>query len=278
MPRGLSEADVRKYKQRGVLFPVQLHPSGGAEHAEVKAGYDELERERGLSAQGFSKADHLSLIDLHFGKQWLWDLATYPPLLDVVESLIGPDVLLLSTHIFCKYGPSSHRVDWHQDCLNWGLDRTDDVITAWYAVDPSDASVGAMEVIPGTHAAGLVAHGKSGATGNLLASNQALAVTSAELGRKEVVALSPGQISLHHGRLYHSSPPNLAARRRCGITLRFCPPYVRQVQASNVGTKWKALRVRGLDECGNYGDTSPEARLREFVCGTVRARAHRPKL
>eukprot|EP01065_Artemidia_motanka_P022420 TRINITY_DN26618_c0_g1_i1.p1 TRINITY_DN26618_c0_g1~~TRINITY_DN26618_c0_g1_i1.p1 ORF type:complete len:268 (+),score=43.84 TRINITY_DN26618_c0_g1_i1:68-871(+) len=257
---GLTAAEVDSYRRCGVLFPLDIYSSDSRQHKSIEEGFATVERER-IDPRNFTKDVHLSLIDLHLKKDWLWNLASDERVLDVVESLIGGDILLLSTHIFCKYGPSEHNVAWHQDCRYWGLDTTDDVVTLWYALDNSDENCGAMEVIPGTHLGALREHGRAEQGGNLLASNQALAVSSEEESRKQTVVLRKGAASLHHGRLWHCSPPNTSTNRRCGITLRFCPPRVKQVQASNVGSAWRAVLMRGVDAYNNFGDTSTRQRV-----------------
>ena len=57
----------------------------------------------------------------------------------MVSAVIGPDVMLLATHFFCKYptGPEEKFAAWHQDVTYWGLEPPL-AVTAWYAVDDSD--------------------------------------------------------------------------------------------------------------------------------------------
>jgi ectoine hydroxylase-related dioxygenase (phytanoyl-CoA dioxygenase family) len=51
-------------------------------------------------------------------------------------------------------------------------------------------------------------------------------------------------MSLHDGALIHGSLPNRSPRRRCGLTLRYVPAYVRQVSENSLGGRWKAISVR----------------------------------
>ena len=44
---------------------------------------------------------------LHLFFRWAWDLATHPRLLDCLEDLLGPVILLRHTRIFYKYAQSS---------------------------------------------------------------------------------------------------------------------------------------------------------------------------
>ncbi len=62
-------------------------------------------------------------------------------------------------------------------------------------------------------------------------------------------------MSLHHGRMFHSSGPNLSDGRRVGIAIRYIAPHVRQV----VGTRDYAALVRGTDRYGHFVSVSPPA-------------------
>jgi ectoine hydroxylase-related dioxygenase (phytanoyl-CoA dioxygenase family) len=42
------------------------------------------------------------------------------------------------------------------------------------------------------------------------------------------VILKPGQASLHHGHLFHSSGPNRSDDRRMGIAIRYIKPSMKQ--------------------------------------------------
>lgn len=243
-----------------------------AEAARVRAAYDALE-----AVEGREKCQ-IGLLDRHLDQQFVWDLATSPAVLDVVEAAIGPDIILLATHFFCKYPePSVERqalsakseetppeaqglmpkaspkfVAWHQDVTYWGLEPPL-AVTAWYAVDDADAGNGCMRVIPGTHGA-IREHGKSDREGNLLSINQEVRVTEAEEASAVDAALRAGEISLHHGVLVHGSNPNLSNRRRCGLTIRYVPPYVKQVAINSQGRTWSGILVRGRDDYHHFGE------------------------
>jgi len=48
-----------------------------------------------------------------------------------------------------------------------------------------------------------------------------------KLGEPVPIELQAGEISLHADMLAHGSRPNESDRRRCGLTIRYCPPTVR---------------------------------------------------
>ena len=210
--------------------------------------FDELE-----SIEGKETAQ-IKLIDRHFDLKFVWELATYPTILKHVQRIIGPDVLLLSTHLFCKYPSLGDRfVAWHQDVTYWGLEPPF-AITAWLAIDDADPQNGCMRVIPGSHLGEILDHGKSSREGNLLSINQEITDSMVDAASAVDIVLNAGQMSLHHGKLIHGSNPNRSNRRRCGLTLRFVPPTVKQVESNSMGGGWHAVPVCGKDEYHHFGE------------------------
>ncbi len=246
---GLSTAQVERYKQQGYLnaIPVLL----GAEAAHYGAAFDRLERRVG------KEKAQIGLIDCHFEERFIWQLATHPAILDCIEDLIGPNILLLATHFFNKYGEGALResfVAWHQDVTFWGLEPPL-AVTAWYAVDDSDVENGCMQVIPGSHDLGLLQHGTACQKGNLLSVNQEVTVSAAQAQTAVDLELAAGQMSIHDGTLIHGSLPNQSTRRRCGLTLRYVPTHVAQIEDNSHGKNWQALLVRGEDQYQRFTPT-----------------------
>ena len=88
---------------------------------------------------------------------WLHELTHMTEVLDEVEKLIGPDILLWSASFFIKDPRSKSYVSWHQDSTYWGL-KPLEIVTAWLALTPSNISNGCMQVIPGSHCRGPTEH------------------------------------------------------------------------------------------------------------------------
>ena len=61
------------------------------------------------------------------------ELATHPAMLDVVEELLGPDILLYNACYIVKEPGTSAHVAWHQDLTYWGFD-SDGQVSAWLAL------------------------------------------------------------------------------------------------------------------------------------------------
>ena len=115
---------------------------------------------------------------------------------------------------------------WHQDLTYWGLDDMDEV-TAWVALSPSTTESGCMRFVPGSHKRSLVEHVDTFADDNLLTRGQEIAVDVDESAAADV-ELRPGQASLHHGHLFHSSGPNTTPDRRIGAAIRYITPSMQQ--------------------------------------------------
>ena len=102
---------------------------------------------------------------------------------------------------------------------------------------------------------GLREHGKSGREGNLLSVDQEVAVREDEEKRAVDFVLKAGEISIHHGTIIHGSLPNRSTRRRCGLTIRYVPPWVKPVDSTSV-ERWRAIVLRGEAKYENF-ETTP---------------------
>jgi ectoine hydroxylase-related dioxygenase (phytanoyl-CoA dioxygenase family) len=78
-----------------------------------------------------------------------------------------------------------------------------------------------------------------------------------EVDEKDVVdlVLAPGEMSIHHVRLFHGSNRNRADYPRIGFAIRYIPTYIRQTSE----IRDSATLVRGVDEHGNF-DPEPTPR------------------
>ncbi|MBM3263642.1 MAG: phytanoyl-CoA dioxygenase family protein [candidate division Zixibacteria bacterium] len=234
----LTPQQIATFSRKGYLSPIPVMEA--EEIVRIRAEFDRLEAEEGR------EKSQIGLLDRHLDRSFVWDIARDPRILDSISSIIGPNILLLGTHFFCKYGPSHRFVAWHQDVTYWGLEPPD-ALTAWLAIDDSDTENGCMQVIPGTHTTGIHEHGKSEREGNLLSINQELTMTPEDEARAVDMVLRAGEMSLHHGMLVHGSLPNPSTRRRCGLTLRYIPTSVRQVKLNSHGKRYTAILVHGED-------------------------------
>jgi ectoine hydroxylase-related dioxygenase (phytanoyl-CoA dioxygenase family) len=238
-------ADLKRFEENGYLTGIRVFGPDQADR--IREQFNALEAREGR------ERCRIGLQGRHLDVPFLWYVASHPTIVDCMEALIGPDVLLLSTHVFCKYPEDAGKfVAWHQDVTYWGLEPPY-ALTAWYAVDDSDVENGCMRVIPGSHRRGIFDHGTSQRPGNLLSINQEVTEPVDESQAVDLV-LRAGEISIHHGHLIHGSNPNRSNRRRCGLTMRYVPPYVKPVRENSLKKPWPAVVVRGEDRERNFGD------------------------
>ena len=166
--------------------------------------------------------------------------------LDAVERILGPNLLLWSTSFFLKPPRSADFVSWHQDLTYWGLDGTDQV-SAWVALSPITQANGCMRFVPGSHRRAIETHRDTFDGDNQLTRGQVLSVDIDE-SQAVPVTLAPGELSLHHGHLFHASGPNTTDAWRIGLTMIYLAPGMRQV----VSKKDYARLVRGEDAFGHF--------------------------
>jgi hypothetical protein len=237
MPKILTQAQVDQYHRDGCVFPVRVMSEADA--LELRYRLEEFERETGGPLKGDLR--HKS----HLLFSWLGDLVRLDPIVDAIEDLYGPNLFCWTTNFFIKEANNPAFVSWHQDSTYWGLDRPD-VVTAWVAFTESNKANGAMEFIPGTHTSDQIPHRDTFAKNNLLTRGQEVAV---EVDQSKAVAieLKPGEMSLHHVRLVHGSPPNPTNDRRIGFAIRYIPTSVKQVAGED-----SATLVRGVDQEHNF--------------------------
>lgn len=237
MPKVLSVQQVAQFEREGCVFPIRVMPEADA--ARLRARLEEFERRTGEPLKGDLR--HKS----HLLFTWLADLVRHDVILDAIEDLYGPDLLCWSTNFFIKEARDPAFVSWHQDSTYWGLDKPD-VVTAWVAFTEATEANGAMEYIRGSHKFEQIPHRDTFAKHNLLTRGQEVMV-EVDRSQRRVITLRPGEMSLHHVRLVHGSPPNASDDRRIGFAIRYVPTYVAQVAGDD-----SATLVRGEDRYSHF--------------------------
>jgi hypothetical protein len=238
MGKTLSAEQVERYRRDGILFPVPVLSSD--ETARFRAAFEELAARLG----GRPVAQALGHTQLYF--RWAYDLATHPAILDAVEDVLGPDILVWTVSMFPKYARDAGYISWHQDGTYWGLDSTQ-VTTAWVALTDSVVENGCMRVVPGSHLSPILPHRDTYAPDNRLSRGQEIEAHVEEKDAVDVV-LRAGEMSLHHVNIIHGSNPNPSDRSRIGFAPRYTTPRTRQVD----GPPPTALLARGRDDHGHF--------------------------
>ena len=159
----------------------------------------------------------------HLVLPWVYQIASHPNVLDAVEGVIGPDILVLGSDWFVKFPHDKAFISWHQDGAYWGL-HPPKVTTAWIALSTSTPENGCMQVMPGTHNASFPQK-DTYAEDNALSRGQEIAVDVDETKAVNIV-LGPGEMSLHHIGIAHGSKANRSDNARIGIAIRYMTPEV----------------------------------------------------
>lgn len=179
-------------------------------------------------------------------------LATHPKILDIVEQLIGKDILIYNVSYIIKEPQSKSFVSWHQDLTYWGL-SSDDQVSMWLALSPATRQSGCMEMISGSHKQGKLEHHRTEDNNNVLYNGQT--INNIDETQATLCDLQPGEASFHHGWTVHRSMPNLSDDRRIGLNVQYIASHVRQLDHNHD----TAMLVRGEDNYGYYKyDTAPQ--------------------
>jgi len=247
----LSKKQVDAYRRDGYLCPVDVFSP--AEAARHRAALEGQEAEYGASGLPRPISQYYR-VNAHLVSELARVVALDPRILDAVESILGPDLMLWACEYFIKEARTHKVVSWHQDLTYWGMGETDHEVTVWLALSPATAESGCMRFVPGSHKQSIVAHTDTFAADNLLSRGQEIAV---EVDEDDAIAaaLQPGQMSLHHGRLFHASGPNLSGDRRIGQVMRFIRP---DTPVTGKGQDYAVL-ARGRDRAQNRINLAPPA-------------------
>lgn len=186
---------------------------------------------------------------------WLDSIVHDEAVLDAIESIIGPDIMVWASALFIKDARDSTHIGWHQDSTTYNLDG-DDLVTAWIALTDAGLENAAMRVVPGTHELGLVSHTDTWDEANDLSRGEEVDLAIDEAETVSVV-LEAGEMSLHHVHTVHGSPPNRSDRPRIGYAVRYMPPRMR-----HLGGPASAMLARGQDRFGHHEhEPRPQATL-----------------
>merc|ERR1711991_168140 len=174
------------------------------------------------------------------------DIAKNNRILDIVECILGSNILVWAAEFFIKEKKTDNIVGMHQDLTYWGMGETSGQVTAWLALSDSNKNSGCMEFVKGSHKNKILPHNETYSKKSLLSRGQEVQVQIPN-NKKISAELLPGQMSIHHGLMIHGSGPNISNDRRIGVAIRYINPDV--VQNTK---KSYAMPVRGIDKKGNF--------------------------
>ncbi|MGD9535886.1 MAG: phytanoyl-CoA dioxygenase family protein [Alphaproteobacteria bacterium] len=260
----LTPSEIETYRRDGLVKPSRRLTE--AQFAALHDGMERLLRARPEMTPDFLPLPHIPWADMAEAREIakvFFDAATSPALLDLVEAVIGPDIVFWTSALFCKRAGVGARVPWHQDGEYWPI-RPPATVTMWIALDRVDRGNGAMQWVPGSHRLGYFKH-KNVANPKFALDNE-IDDPRFDPAQARYNELEPGELSLHDVLLVHGSEPNTSSRRRAGITFRYMPSASHFDRAMNVTnassivpvefTQRPIWLVRGVDRCGKNDFTT----------------------
>ncbi len=250
--KALTPEQVAAFRHDGFLFPIPaLTPE---EVTTCLAGLDRLERELGLPV---AEADIKWRSHAYAHSPWFNTLIRHPRILDAVEDVIGPDILVWTSTFFIKEPHSPTFAAWHQDSTYFGLEPHEQVC-AWVALTDAGRQAGCMEHVSSRGSPRQLRHAPLGLANSINRAGQTI-TEAFDQSKPVAMALPAGSFSLHHELAVHRSAPNRTAHRRVGIGLNYIPTHVRV----NGSVRLCAMLVRGEDTYGHFDLIDPPAAERD---------------
>ena len=215
----ISQRDVEQYRQAGYLVVPDVLDA--ALLARVSGALDRL------VADASSVSAHTDVYDLepshtpetpkvrriklpHTHTPIFWELAQHPPLVAILDKLLGPSgVRLHGSKINLKEAHHGSPVEWHQD---WAFypHTNDDLLAVGVMLDDAFLENGPLLVVPGSHKGPVWDHHSDGFFCG------AMDPTRKEVDFESAVPLTgrAGSMSFHHVRLVHGSAQNVSPKPR----------------------------------------------------------------
>ena len=233
---------VAQWKHDGFLSPFPL-----LDEEELQACRQGVERyETWLGSPINAHADMKWRSMPYLLLPWAAKLARDPRILDKVEDLLGPDILIFTSTFFIKEPRSPTIAAWHQDSTYYGLEPKDEV-TVWVALTEASEAAGCMDALSFRGKPRQLSHVSRVVKNSV---NRAGQVITEPLDDSSPVAmpLKPGWFSMHHGLCPHRSGPNIANHRRIGLGFNYIPTCAKP----SGSVRQAALLVRGVDRYGHF--------------------------
>jgi ectoine hydroxylase len=229
----LSPSQIDDYQRDGYLLLPAALPRAAVDrlNSALLRLFDRPGPQRVLEVDGETVR---SVYGCHFDDELFWNLTCHPALLAPAAQLLDCDVYVYQLKVNAKRARTGDRWDWHQDLIYWreedGLPG-DRILNVALFLDDAGDDNGVMQVIPGSHRAGVIESAPTDAERaqpyrdsppwivDLIAAikyrvgEPTLSRLISERGVTSLAAPA-GSVLLFHPNLVHASPPNPSARDR----------------------------------------------------------------
>lgn len=173
------------------------------------------------------------------------ELARDSRILDLVESLIGPDIKLYGSQCFMK-PPGGVEKPYHQDSAYFTIEPRN-LVTCWIALDDVTVENGCLWVIPGSHRGELFDHSQPWQVGDRV--DMQIPDDLIDRTSETAVVMPAGSCSFHHSVLMHRSGPNQTHIHRRGLAIHYMSAHSRWTHTSKPKPNFPLLRGREYDGC-----------------------------
>ena len=243
----LNEGEVTQWRREGFLSPFPFLTAD-----ELRSCRDGLRRFEAWLGEPVNAVPEMKWRTMPcLIMPWAARLAHDLRILDAVEDLLGPDLLIYTSTFFIKEPHSPTIAAWHQDSTYYGLEPKEEV-TVWIALTEANEAAGCMEALSFhgrprqlRHASHVVEHSVNRAS--------QMIVEPLDDANPTSMPLAAGAFSMHHGLCSHRSGPNSANHRRIGLGLNYIPTHVRPAGS----VKPAAMLVRGTDRFRHFERVEP---------------------
>jgi ectoine hydroxylase-related dioxygenase (phytanoyl-CoA dioxygenase family) len=138
-----------------------------------------------------------------------WQTAKSQRIVGVLQSLLGPNVLLQTSKLNTKAAGGGAAVEWHQD---WAFypHTNDSLLACGLMLEDVTEANGPLQVVPGTHKGPILSHHNDGVFCGAVDPADPL------FDKSRIVTLTgrAGSMTVHHVRTLHGSAPNRSDRAR----------------------------------------------------------------
>ena len=231
MGKRLTRVEIDSFREHGFLPGIDVF--GEAECDAFRSRVEAFEQSR-PEAVGWAFDIKTNLLF-----DWVYELSRDARLLDPIEDLIGPDVLLTNSIFRIKEPGSATFYGWHQDAARIRVEPG--FVLAFVAISEATPDNGCLRVIPGSQREvrpfSLVGY----------AHRQVARVREVDENDAVDMVLAKGQVGLLHCNAIHGSGPNRSPGRRIGLINDYTPPCARQSTGMGSGQL-----VRGTDRWGHF--------------------------
>ena len=217
----LTKNEIRSYTRNGFVVPKFRLDNSDLEKLqnatlELMQTYPHIPTEGLVSPHIFYAGSNRP--DIH--SKFL-EICKLTPLLDIVDQLIGRDIIVWGSRIFSKAPQTGRATPWHQDGEYWPI-RPLATATVWIAIDESNEDNGCLKILTGSNRAKtLLTHQSLSGKGAAL--DKEIKPELIESKNVVSVPLQPGQMVIFDVFTAHGASPNLSDQRRAGFAIRYMP-------------------------------------------------------